>query len=194
MGGALALLALLPLTHRLVSRGGFVFENHPLTAKSGWWRETEFSLRRKVRLHQTTVTLLGAVFLLLGFVGGQPVAEPYLLAGQLLSASYFLLLLLLPLLPLKPATNLGRRLDACLQDHWRTLLKLTLLLLLLGSPELFPESKAEAAGFVSLENTFESNLLAGTPLAARIGRRLAAFGRLLSARFGRWLGACVQRH
>ena len=43
------------------------------------------------------VNLLGAVFLLLGFVGSRPVAEPYVTAGLLLTVAYFLLLLLLPL-------------------------------------------------------------------------------------------------
>jgi hypothetical protein len=43
------------------------------------------------------VNLLGAVFLLLGFVGSRPVAEPYVGAGLALTVAYFLLLALLPL-------------------------------------------------------------------------------------------------
>ena len=70
MGGALALLALLPLEHRLVTRGGFTKPKNLLNPTQPRWREMEFSLRTTVRLHQKVVTLLGAVFLLLGFVGG----------------------------------------------------------------------------------------------------------------------------
>jgi hypothetical protein len=54
------------------------------------------------------MALLGGVFLLLGFIGSRPVAEPYLTAGQLLTALYFLLLgspLLHRLVLLRPATN-----------------------------------------------------------------------------------------
>jgi hypothetical protein len=47
------------------------------------------------------VNLLGAVFLLLGFVGSRPVAEPYVTVGLALTLAYFLLLALLPLAGLK---------------------------------------------------------------------------------------------
>lgn len=91
MGGALLLLALLPLEGWLRRWGGL----HPRQ----WinFGENPLSHRSGQRRHMLLVNLLGAVFLLLGFVGSQPVAEPYVTAGLLLTLAYFLLLLLLPL-------------------------------------------------------------------------------------------------
>ena len=86
MGSALVLLVLLPLEHRAVAVGGLNSGSLPL------WRETEFSTRTANRIHMGSMALLGAVFLLLGFIGSRPVAEPYLLAGQLLTVAYFGLL------------------------------------------------------------------------------------------------------
>ena len=88
MGGALLLLALLPLEGWLRRWGGL----HPRQ----WinFGENPLSHRSGQRRHMLLVNLLGAVFLLLGFVGSRPVAEPYVTAGLLLTVAYFLLLLL----------------------------------------------------------------------------------------------------
>lgn len=91
MGGALLLLALLPLEGWLRRWGGL----HPRQ----WinFGENPLSHRSSQRRHMLLVNILGGVFLLLGFVGSRPVAEPYVTAGLLLTLAYFLLLLLLPL-------------------------------------------------------------------------------------------------
>lgn len=98
MGGALGLLALLPLEHRLVAVGG-LDPASPLR-----WRETAHATVGANRRHQLAMACLGGVFLLLGFIGSRPVAEPYLTAGQLLTLLYFGLLgspLLQRLVPLR---------------------------------------------------------------------------------------------
>jgi hypothetical protein len=103
MGGALVLLALLPLEHRAVTMGGLA----PQSLLR--WRETEFSFRSANQTSMRAMALLGAVFLLLGFIGSRPVAEPYLTAGQGLTLLYFLLLgspLLSRLVPLRSAQPL----------------------------------------------------------------------------------------
>jgi len=91
MAGALLLLFLLPLEQRLVGVGGL----NP-TQLLGW-REAPRSTQVAAEGHALRVALLATTFLLLGFIGSQPVAEPYLSVGQWLTVVYFLLLLSLPL-------------------------------------------------------------------------------------------------
>jgi ubiquinol-cytochrome c reductase cytochrome b subunit len=96
MAAALLLLPLLPFGHRLVEVGGL----HP-AALLGWREQPTISVAALDR-HRRRVGLLAVTFLLLGFIGGQPVAEPFLTGGQLLMVVYFSLLLLLALSPFTP--------------------------------------------------------------------------------------------
>jgi ubiquinol-cytochrome c reductase cytochrome b subunit len=99
MAGALVLLPLLPLEQRLVGVGGL----NP--AQLLGWRESPRSTPRAAEGHALRVSLLGVTFVLLGFIGSQPVAEPYLSAGQWLTLAYFLLLISLPLSTLRITTR-----------------------------------------------------------------------------------------
>ena len=96
MAGALLLLPLLPLEQRMVGVGGL-----SPTQLLGW-RESPRQTPAATRGHALRVSLLGVTFLLLGFIGSQPVAEPYLTVGQGLTVAYFLLLASLPLSTLRP--------------------------------------------------------------------------------------------
>lgn len=91
MAAALLLLPLLPLEQRLVGVGGL----HPAALLG--WRERPTLAAAALDRHRQWVGLLAVTFLLLGFIGSQPVAEPFLSGGQLLMGVYFGLLLLLPL-------------------------------------------------------------------------------------------------
>jgi ubiquinol-cytochrome c reductase cytochrome b subunit len=94
MAGALLLLPLLPLEQRLVGVGGL----NP--SQMVGWRESPRSTPTVG--HALRVSLLAVIFGLLGFIGSQPVAEPYLSVGQGVTLLYFLLLASLPLSTLRP--------------------------------------------------------------------------------------------